>query len=150
MFKRTQINLQKSHLWDIIWELSSNLDEIQEEVTESSNFKQPKLNIKQQLEQVRLQKKLEYNNYQSQQWDKISNDQDIYPPETCVVIGDLILNGIIEENLSKQHSGRIRKFPGATVDDLNYHLHPILHKIWNTSLSTKKQIMLPIQHLGTF
>ena len=111
MFKRTQINLQKSHLWDIIWELSSNLDEIQEEVTESSNFKQPKLNIKQQLEQVRLQKKLEYNNYQSQQWDKISNDQDIYPPETCVVIGDLILNGIIEENLSKQRSGRIRKFP---------------------------------------
>ena len=39
-------------LWDIISELSSNSDGIQEEVTESSNFKQPKINLKQQLEQV--------------------------------------------------------------------------------------------------
>ena len=107
-------------------ELSSNSDGIQEEVTEYSNFKQPKINLKQQLEQVRLQKKLEYNNYQNQQRDKISNDQDNYPPGTCVIIGDSILNGLIEENLSKQHNVRIRKFPEATVDDLNYHLHPIL------------------------
>ena len=91
-------------LWDIMSELSSNSDGIQEEVTESSNFKQPKINLKQQLEQVRLQKKLEYNNYQSQQRDKISSDQDIYPPGTCVIIGDSILNGLIEENLSKQHN----------------------------------------------
>ena len=47
-------------------ELSSNSDGIQKEVTESSNFKQLKINLKQQLEQVRL-KKIEYNNYQSQQ-----------------------------------------------------------------------------------
>ena len=55
-------------LWEImpISELSSNSDGTQEEVTESSNFKQTKINLKQQLEQVRLQKKLEYNNYQSQ------------------------------------------------------------------------------------
>ena len=43
-------------------------------------------------------------------------------------MGDSILNGLIEENLSKQHNVRIRKFPGATVDDLNYHVHPILRK----------------------
>ena len=91
-------------LWDIMSELSSNSDGIQEEVTKSSNFKQPKINLKQQLEQVRLQKKLEYNNYQSQQRDKISSDQDLYPPGTCVIIGDSILNGLIEENLSKQHN----------------------------------------------
>ena len=48
---------------------------------------------------MRLQKKFEYNNYQSQQRDKISNDQDIYLPGTCVIIGDSILNGLIEENL---------------------------------------------------
>ena len=41
---------------------------------------------------------------------------------------DSILNGLIEENLSKQHHVRIRKFPGSTVDDLNYHVHPILRK----------------------
>ena len=55
-------------LWDIMSELSSNSDGIQEEVTESSNFEQTKINLKQQLEQVRSQKKIkEYNNYQSQQ-----------------------------------------------------------------------------------
>ena len=39
------------------------------------------------------------------------------------------MNGLIEENLSKQNNVRIRKFPGDTVDDLNYHEHPILRKI---------------------
>ena len=43
-------------------------------------------------------------------------------------MGDLILNGLIEENLSKQHNIRIKKFSRATVDDLDYHVHPILHK----------------------
>ena len=123
-------------------ELSSNSDGIQEEVTESSNSKQPTINLKQQLEQVRLQKNLECNNYQSRQRDKISNDQDIYPTGTCVIIGDSILNGLIEENLSKQHNVRIRKFLGATVDDLSYHVHPIFRK--------KPKLMLPVQHLGKF
>ena len=45
-------------LWDIMSELSCNLDGVQEEITESSNFKQPKINLKQQLEQVRLQKNI--------------------------------------------------------------------------------------------
>ena len=76
--------------WEIMSKLSSNSDGIQEEVTESSSFKEPKINLKQQLQQVRLQKKLEHNNYQSQQRDKISNDQDIYPPGTCVTIGDSV------------------------------------------------------------
>ena len=43
-------------------------------------------------------------------------------------MGDSILNGLTEENLSKQHNVRIRKFPGATVDDLNYRVYPILRK----------------------
>ena len=43
-------------------------------------------------------------------------------------MGDSILNGLIKENLSKQHNVTIRKFAGATVDDFNYHVHPILRK----------------------
>ena len=43
-------------------------------------------------------------------------------------MGDSILNGLIEEILFKQHNVRIRKFPGATVDDLNCHVHVILRK----------------------
>ena len=52
MFKRTQI--KQPPLWDIMSELSFNSDGIQEKVTESLNFKQPKTNLKQQLEQLRL------------------------------------------------------------------------------------------------
>ena len=52
MFKRTQV--KQPPLWDIMSELSFNSDGIQEKVTESSNFKQPKTNLKQQLEQLRL------------------------------------------------------------------------------------------------
>ena len=66
-------------LWDIMSELSSNSDGIQEEVTESSMFKQPKINLKQQLEEVRLQKKLEYNNYQSQQRDNFKRRRYLSP-----------------------------------------------------------------------
>ena len=34
-----------------------------------------------------ITKKIEYNNYQSQQRDKTSQDQDVYPPGTCVING---------------------------------------------------------------
>ena len=46
--------IKEQPLWDIMTELSSNSDGIQEEVTESSKFKQKqiKTNLKQQLEQV--------------------------------------------------------------------------------------------------
>ena len=131
-------------------ELSSNSGGVQEEVTESSNFKQSKINLKQQLDQVRLQKNIEYNNYQSQQQDKILQHQDIYPPGTSVIMGESILNGLIEENLSKQHNVRIRKFPGNTVDDLNYHVHPILRKKPKHIIVHLGTNMPPLQHLGGF
>ena len=76
---------KESLLWDIMSELSSNSDGIQEEVTESPNFKQSKINLKQQLEEVRLQKKIEYNNYQSQKRDKISQDKISIPQELALL-----------------------------------------------------------------
>ena len=39
-------------VWDLLSELSSNLDEIQKEVAESPNTKQSKINLEQQLEHV--------------------------------------------------------------------------------------------------
>ena len=59
-------------LWNIMSELLSNSHEIQGKVAESSNIKQSKINLKQQLEQVRLQRNKEFNKYQSQQRDKSS------------------------------------------------------------------------------
>ena len=69
---------------------------------------------------MQLKKKVAFNKYQIQQRDKNSQDQYISPPPP-----DLILNRLIEENLSKEHDDRIRKFPGATVVDLNHHVHPV-------------------------
>ena len=60
--------------WYIMSELLSDSDGIHEEVEESSNTKQSKINLKQKLEQVQLQKKLAFNKYQSQQLDKNSQD----------------------------------------------------------------------------
>ena len=57
-----------------------------------------KINLKQQPEQVWLLKRLTFIKYQSQQLDKNSQGQDIHHSGTCIILGDLILNGLIEEN----------------------------------------------------
>ena len=61
---------------------------------------------------------------------------DTYPPDTCVLMGDSILNSAIERNLSNDRSVKVRKFPEATVDDLRHHAlpyHPEAAKIYNYS-----------------
>ena len=143
MFKQTQIHLTKSHLFGTSCQSYHLI--LMEFMKKWQNL--PK-NLKQQLEHVRLQKKIAFNKYQSQQRHKISQDQDIYLPGTCIIMGDSILNGLIEENISKQHNVRIRKFPGATVDDLMYI--QLFAKNRKTSLSTKEQVMPPVQDLGKF
>ena len=51
-----------------------------------------------------------------------------YPPNTCVLMGDSSLNGVIERNLSNNQSVKIRKFLRATVDNLRHHTPPIIRK----------------------
>lgn len=38
-------------------------------------------------------------------------------------MGGWILNGLIEEDLSKHYNVKVRKFPGAAVHDLNHHVN---------------------------
>ena len=55
--------------------------------------------------------------------------QGKYTDGTAVIIGDSILNGIIQGRLSRK--GRIVKvhnFRGATVDDIKHHFIPLLRK----------------------
>ena len=59
---------------------------------------------------------------------KLEEKPDTYPPNTCVLVGDSILNGVIERNLSNNLSVKVRKFPGATVDDLRHHALPTIWK----------------------
>ena len=43
-------------------------------------------------------------------------------------MGDSILNGVIQRNLSNDWSVKVIKFPGATVDDLRHHALPVIRK----------------------
>ena len=75
-----------------------------------------------------ITKKLTFNNSQFQELTRSFQEQDIYPLGASLFTKDSISNALIEENLSKQHNVRIRKFPGVNVDDLNHHVHPVLHE----------------------
>ena len=55
--------------------------------------------------------------------------QGKYPDDTAVIIGDIALNGIMQERLSRK--GRVVKvhnFRGATVVDMKHHAILLLHK----------------------
>ena len=78
----------------------------------------------------RLQKDAQFKVYQGLHWEKkkLEEKPDTYPPNTCVLMGDSILNSVIERNLSNDPSVKIRKMPGATVYDLRHHALPIIRK----------------------
>ena len=51
------------------------------------------------------------------------------PIGTTFIVGDSILNGIVEEKFCGQgRQVKIKRFPGSTVDDLSHHIISILRK----------------------
>ena len=47
--------------------------------------------------------------------------QGLYPSRTTVIVGDSIINGVIEENINKKDRPvKVRNFPGATVPDMEH------------------------------
>ena len=63
-----------------------------------------------------------------------------YPPNTTIIIGDSMLNGIEENKLSMKHRNvKVRNFPGANIDDMSDYIKPILSR-------KPKNIIL---HIGT-
>ena len=55
--------------------------------------------------------------------------QGNYPGSTAVIIGDSILNGIIQERLCrKERVAKVHNFRGAAVDDMKHHVIPLLRK----------------------
>ena len=63
-----------------------------------------------------------------------------YPDGTTVVLGDSILNGVIQEKLSRPgRPVKVHNFRGATVDDMKYHVIPII----------RKEPTFVILHIGT-
>ena len=51
----------------------------------------------------------------------VKNDQ--WPVGTTVIVGDSILNGIVEEKLCGQgREVKVKRFRGSAVDDLSHHI----------------------------
>ena len=66
----------------------------------------PSISIEEQPREVRLQKDVQFKEYQRLHSEKKKSEEkpDTYPPNTCVLMGDSILNGVIEKNSSNNGS----------------------------------------------
>ena len=55
--------------------------------------------------------------------------QDLYPNGTTVIVGDSIINGVIEERINKKDRPvKVGNFPGATVADMGHYIIPVIQK----------------------
>ena len=93
--------------------------------------------IQNQLKEVIKEKKEkshEFKNSDNKNSEPIATNnnggtQGKYPDNTAVIIGDSILNGIIQERLSrKERVVKVHNFRGAAVDDMKHHIIPLLRK----------------------
>ena len=51
-----------------------------------------------------------------------------WPKRSCLVIGDSMLEGLDEQKMSSKCVVKVRKFPGATTDDIYHYLMPLIQK----------------------
>ena len=88
-----------------------------------TNSQALKISLSEQLKNVKRQKKEEFYQFKSKQ--PIDNNmkesssklkrQGLYPSGTTVIVGDSIINGVIEERINKKDRPvKVRNFPGAT------------------------------------
>ena len=96
-----------------------------------------KVSLSDQLRNVKRQKQEEFYQFKSKQAiDNNMNEslskqkhQGLRASGTTVIVGDSIINGLIEEIINKKdRSVKIRNFPGATVADMEHYLIPIIQK----------------------
>ena len=102
-----------------------------------TNSQTLKISLSVQLKYVKRQKKEEFYQLKSKQpIDNNMNEsssklkhQGLYPNGTTVIVGDSIINGVIEERINKKDRPvKVRNFPGATVADMEHYLIPIIQK----------------------
>ena len=70
-----------------------------------------------------------------------------WPKESCLVIGDSMLEGLDERKMSSKRVVKVRKFPGATTDDTYHYLMPLIQKKPdNVILHVGTMTLLPAIH----
>ena len=118
---------KNTHLAPLQWDILSTTSDTTTNSYNGSLINMiPSILIEEQLREVRLQKDALLKKYQRLHISKLEEKPNTYPPNACVLMGDSILNGVIERNLSNDQSVKVRKFPGATDDDLQQHALPII------------------------
>ena len=61
--------------------------------------------------------------------DVINNNNHEWPPNTCLIVGDSILNNLDESKLSKRNIPvKVRSFSGCTIEDMYCYIRPLLRK----------------------
>ena len=102
-----------------------------------TNSEALKISLSEQLKNVKCQKQEEFYQFKSKQpTDSNMNEsiskqkhQGLYPSGKTVIVGDSIINGVIEERINKKDRPvKVRNFPGATVADMEHYLIPIIQK----------------------
>ena len=89
--------------------------------------------IEKQLNDVKIKNREYYrskNNLQSNTAkENITTEKRQWPKNATLIVGDSIINGVLEEGLYGGGGNvKVRNFPGATVDDFNHHIIPLLQK----------------------
>ena len=75
---------------------------------------------------------MKYQKLHSQK-KKLEEKLGTYPLNTCVLMGDSTLDGVMKSNLSNALSVKLKKFTGAIVNNLRHHALPISRKQENYS-----------------
>ena len=96
-----------------------------------------KISLSEQLKNVKRQKKEEFYQFKSklpivtdmnESISKIKHE-GLYPSGTTVIVGDSIINGVIEERINKKNRPvKVCNFPGATVADMEHYLIRTIQK----------------------
>ena len=91
--------------------------------------------IEEQLNEFKRKKKDKYYKYKQSvcsdagEKDKSVKNDHQRPIRTTDIVGDSILNGIVEEKLCGQgRLVKVKRFPGSTLDYLGHHIIPIIRK----------------------
>ena len=90
--------------------------------------------IEKQLNDVKMKKREEYYRSKSKLQsnaakESITTEKGQWTKNTTLIVGDSIINSVLEEELcGGSRNVKFKNFPGATVDDLNQHIIPLLQK----------------------
>ena len=111
-------------------------NDLRDKSTDFVSKKRNDTSLLEQLEEVKKKKKNDNyafkfckSNKTSEETCETTTIPGQYPSNTTATTGDFIINGIREERLSGEYGVvKVLNFPGATIEDMQHNLVPILER----------------------